>query len=360
MQKRTMRSLPLAALLAASAHAQSSTITSTIPVCPTAASITITLPTTVTFCPGPHCNGGGSGPQITPAPVNGVGMPGVNVGQYTSVGPDGKTTVLGIWETVYNSMCETGLVPATYTITAECPCEVTPHPTVMPTGFETTVVPCSICAHPTVTLTQPCPTGPYASQTPSTGKAPAMPMPVAPAAGSPAATMPGSGASASAGSGAAASAGSAPGSPGAASAGAGSGAAASAGPAGASAGSGSGASAGIVSPAGASAGAGSGSGASAQAGPGGASASAGSGSGASAQSGPGGASANAGSGASAQAGSDMPATNGMGMNGTVTNMSAGNTTTMGKGPIQPYMSSAGQASFAGFTLFAAFVASLLL
>lgn len=177
-----MRSLPLAALLSASAYAQAGTITSTIPVCPTAASVTITLPTTVTFCPGPHCNGGGSGPQITAPPMNGVGMPGVNVGQYTSVGPDGMTTVLGIWETVYNSMCESGLVPATYTITAPCPCEATPHPSVMPAGFETTIMPCSMCAHPTVTLTQPCPTGPYASQTPSTGQTAGLPMPVSPVA----------------------------------------------------------------------------------------------------------------------------------------------------------------------------------
>lgn len=169
MQSRSFRNVQLAAMLAAAASAQ--TITSTIPVCPATASTTITIPTTVTFCPGPHCNGGGSGPQITAGP-NGVGRPGINVGQYTSVGPDGKTTVLGIWETVYDSLCESGLVPATYTITQPCPCEATPHPTALPTGFERTVVPCNVCGpHSTVTLTQPVATGPYAAQTPTTGQA---------------------------------------------------------------------------------------------------------------------------------------------------------------------------------------------
>lgn len=169
MQKSSTRGASLAALFVTVVSAQ--TVTSYFPVCPTASSTTITLPTTVTFCPGPYCNGGSSGPMITAGPTNGVGMPGVNVGQYTSVGADGKTTVLGIWETVYDSMCDSGLVPATYTITAPCPCEETAHPTVLPTGFETTVVPCSVCAATggpsTVTITQPCSTGPYATQTPT-------------------------------------------------------------------------------------------------------------------------------------------------------------------------------------------------
>lgn len=358
-----MRSLPFAALLSASAYAQSSTITSTIPVCPTAASVTITLPTTVTFCPGPHCNGGGSGPQITPPPTNGVGMPGVNVGQYTSVGSDGKTTVLGIWETVYDSMCESGLVPATYTITQECPCEATPHPTALPSGFETTVVPCSVCAHPTVTLTQPCPTGPYASQTPSVGQPPALPVPAAPAPaqgapapaqGAPAPVGPAAGANAGAGADAGASAGSGSASPAAsAGAGSGSGAAAQAGPGGASASAGSGA------------------GASAQAGPGAASAGAGSGAGSNAGTGPEGASANAGSGsgASAQAGpgaaAGTPPKNDVAVapiaaNGTLPNMPASNLTHPGAAPIQSYVSSARQVTFAGLTLFVGVITSFLL
>ena len=317
MQKRPARSLQLAALLAASASAQ--TITSTIPVCPTASSTTITLPTTVTFCPGPHCNGGG-GPMITPAP-NGVGQQGIHLGEYTSIGPDGKTTVLGIWETVFDSLCETGLVPATWTITEDCGCTEAPAPTVMPVGFETTVVPCTVCGpHSTVTLTQPCPTGPYATQTPSVGKAPAP----AGAAAAPAGQAPV-----------------------AASAGAGAGAGASSGPGGASASAGAGANA--------------------QAGS--ASASAGAGAGAGAQAGPNGASAGAGAGANANAGTVSPASaagapaspggiKAAPVNGTVS--ATNSTRPVTNAPIQSYVSSATHASVAGFTIFAGVIASLLL
>lgn len=314
MPKRSARSLHLAAVLAASAQAQ--TVTSTIPVCPTASSVTITLPTTVTFCPGPHCNGGGSGPMVTSPPSNGPGMPGVHVGEYTSVGADGLTTVLGIWETVYNSLCETGLVPATYTITQPCPCDETPHPTALPTGFETTIVPCSICGphSPTVTLTQPCPTGPYASQTPSVGQPQVAPAPVAP----------GSGAAASAGAGASAAAGSGP----------------------------------------ASAAAGADAGASAQAGPAGASASAGAGASASAQVGPSGSGASAGAsaGAGSQAGNGaVPASNGMQVAPMNNTMPASNMTMpAAPGAVQSYVSSATHISVAGFTLLIGMMTAFLL
>lgn len=381
MQKSNRR-IHLAALLAASASAQ--TITSTIPVCPTASSTTITLPTTVTFCPGPHCNGGGSGPMVTPAPTNGVGMQGVHLGEYTSIGPDGKTTVLGIWETVFDSLCETGLVPATWTITEDCGCTEAPAPTVMPQGFETTVVPCSVCGpHSTVTLTQPCPTGPYASVTPSVGQAPAAaaqaPAGQAPAAASAGAGS-GSGAGASSGpSGASAGAGSGAGAgaqagSGQASAGAGSGAGATAqGPGGASAGAGSGSGAGVqAAPGQASAAAGSGAGATGQ-GPSGASAGSGSGSGAGAQAGPNGASvgagAGAGAGANANGGTVSPASAAGGpagpggmrvapVNGT--GLATNGTKPATNAPIQSYVSSATHASIAGFTIFAGVIAAVLL
>lgn len=305
--------MQLAALFAAAASAQ--TVTSTIPVCPTALSTTITLPTTVTFCPGPHCNGGGSGPQITAAP-NGVGRPGVNVGQYTSVGPDGKTTVLGIWETVYDSLCESGLVPATYTITQPCPCEATPHATALPTGFETTVVPCNVCGpHSTVTLTQPVATGPYAAQTPSVGQA----APVAPAVA----------AAASAGANAVAA------SPGGAAA---PGAAAVPGSA--------------VAPGSAAANAGSGT--NAQAGPNGASANAGAG--ANAQAGPNGASASAGAGANAVA--PVQGVKVAPVNGTAP--STNGTKPITNAPIQSFVSSANQISTAAFSIFMVIAASFLL
>jgi len=363
MQKRSTRSLQLAALLAASASAQ--TITSTIPVCPTASSTTITLPTTVTFCPGPNCNGGAAGPMITGAPNNGVGMQGHFLGDYTSVGADGKTTVLGIHETVYDSLCSTGLVPATWTITEECGCTGAPAATVMPVGFETTVVPCSVCGPQTmVTLTQPCATGPYASQTPTVNQAPAaaaaapagQAVPAAPAA-----------AVASAGAGAGASAG-AVSNPGSASAGAGSGAGANAvSPAAASAAP---AAPAGQAPAAASAGAGAGAGATAQ-GSNGAAAGAGSGSDAAAQVGANGAaaSADAGAGASANAGTVSPAgaagaaaapAAGMAVAPTNGTMAATNGTPPVSSPVAVYDSSATHASIAGFTIFAGIIAALLL
>ncbi|KAK5101514.1 hypothetical protein LTR70_000758 [Exophiala xenobiotica] len=351
MQKRSTRSLQLAALLAASASAQ--TITSTIPICPTASSTTITMPTTVTFCPGPHCNGGASGPMITGAPHHGVGMQGHFLGDYTSVGADGKTTVLGIHETVYDSLCSTGLVPATWTITEECGCTEAPAPTHMPAGFETTVVPCTVCGpHSSmVTLTQPCSTGPYATQTPTVNQSPAA------AAAAPVGQAP---AAASAGAGAGASAGAVSG-PSGASAGAGSGAGADA-----VAGTVSPAAAGAApagqAPAAASAGAGAGAGAGATAqGPSGASAGADSGSDAAAQVGADGASASAGAGAGASAKAGMVSPAGMmpvPANGT---MPATNSTRSATSPmVSSYVSSATHASIAGFTIFAGVIAALLL
>ncbi|KAK5090337.1 hypothetical protein LTR05_000509 [Lithohypha guttulata] len=257
--------------------------------------------------------------------THGPGMPGVHLGQYTSVGPDGKTTVLGIYETVYDSLCETGLVPATWTVTHECPCTAAPAPTVIPAGFETTVVPCTT---PTVGQSGAAPMG----------AAPmgAVPMGAAPASAAAAQAGPGS-ASASAGSGAGAMAQSGPNGA-SAQAGAGAGAAASAAPAGAN----------TVSPAVASAGSGAGAGASA--GPAGVSASAGAGAGA-------GAGVVSPAGAAPQAGNKISPVKGtMPMNGTVKPVAASPVAS----PVQSFMSSATRATFTGFTILAAVLAAVLL
>lgn len=92
--------------------------------------ITVTNGVTVTYCPECH---------HTPGPSH--------------------TTV---YTTVYQSLCSTGLVPATYTVTEEC-AEETPtwaatkehH---VPPGFTVTVKECDVCDKTPipVTITEPC------------------------------------------------------------------------------------------------------------------------------------------------------------------------------------------------------------
>nr|OQO27590.1 hypothetical protein B0A51_05220 [Rachicladosporium sp. CCFEE 5018] len=66
-----------------------------------------------------------------------------------------------VYTTVYSSLCSTGLVPATYTITESCTA-ATPswatHSTAIPPGFTTTVKTCTVCESTPipVTITEPC------------------------------------------------------------------------------------------------------------------------------------------------------------------------------------------------------------
>jgi hypothetical protein len=144
-------------------------------VCPTAATTTITLPSTITMCPGPGCNGGE--PTITPPP-NHDGAYTSTVLQITFTGTNGKVTELNEYVTVYDAPCPNGpgMCQATYTVTEECPCH-TRNPDVLPTGFTTTVHVCSACGpdngEATITQTVPCSTGPYATVTPTIGPSPA-------------------------------------------------------------------------------------------------------------------------------------------------------------------------------------------
>ncbi|KEF62184.1 uncharacterized protein A1O9_00156, partial [Exophiala aquamarina CBS 119918] len=183
--KHTSRFMPIAALLAAGVSAQTSTIvndpldtgvlTVTYSVCPTALTTTTTLSSTLTFCGATLCNG--ASPTITPPPMT-TPAPNGNIGpvlDYTMTGADGKVTVLRQQTWVYDQICSAGncLEPATYIITETCPCMAHPTATAMPAGFTTTVVHCNACAADggvtTVTLTTPCPTGPYATVTAITG-----------------------------------------------------------------------------------------------------------------------------------------------------------------------------------------------
>jgi hypothetical protein len=180
--KRAAQTLPLA-VLAATASAQTTTIvgndpnvegttTITYSICPTAATLTTTLSSTLTLCPGENCNGGS--PSIT----LGLGG-GIYEGGYTTVGPNGESTV---YETLYPATCATGgLQDVTYMITEACPCEATRASDYLPSGISTTVATiltktCDVCDEyeTTITLTTPCPTGPYATAgVTSTGGAPA-------------------------------------------------------------------------------------------------------------------------------------------------------------------------------------------
>lgn len=171
--KRATQALPLA-VLASTASAQAvntvvgsdaaleGTTTITYSICPTAATLTTTLPGAITLCPGPYCNGGS--PTVTLGPGQGD----VLEGGYTTIGPNGESTV---YETFYPATCSTGgLAPVTYMITEACPCEASRASDYVPSGFSTTVATvltktCDTCAESetTVTLTTPCPTGPYAT-----------------------------------------------------------------------------------------------------------------------------------------------------------------------------------------------------
>jgi hypothetical protein len=122
-----------AAMAAAGAHAQSiSYTTMTIEDCssmPMETMITVTEGTTVTYCP--ECD-------MTQGP--------------------GYTTV---YTTTYMSLCPTGTVPATYTVTESCTGETptwTPGPSHIPQGFTVTEKVCHVCdkTPTTVTITEPC------------------------------------------------------------------------------------------------------------------------------------------------------------------------------------------------------------
>lgn len=119
--------------------ASQSYVTVTYDDCPSssiATMITVTNGVTVTYCP--ECDHGTS-PAKTPIVPH--------------------TTV---YTTVYQSLCPTGLVPATYTITESCT-DATPtwatHSTAIPPGFTVTVKTCDQgCAKTPVpvTITEPC------------------------------------------------------------------------------------------------------------------------------------------------------------------------------------------------------------
>lgn len=188
--KRAARVLPLA-LLAAQVHGQTTLVndpsdpdvtTIYLSVCPTAVTTTVTLPETVTYCPGPNCHGG-------PGPAFGgiTALPGLGteIVDFTTVGTDGLTTVYQEFETVFPQVCPTGgLQDVTFTITEECPCMATRGSNYTPSGFETTIYVCDACENGpiTVTLTIPCATGPYATQMPATtGAGPGMTSALGPA-----------------------------------------------------------------------------------------------------------------------------------------------------------------------------------
>lgn len=164
------------AMLAAGALAQEITTTITYSVCPTATTTTITLPTTITYCPGGFCN-------VTPS--GGIG------GTVTTT----ATTTSYITVFPYPCPKKDGMCGASYTIWEECPC--TEHkPGYLPKDFTTTLHKCNSCGKggkPTETIvTVPCTDGAYATQTPSyddgwKGPKPEIPIvdgkPVAPAKG---------------------------------------------------------------------------------------------------------------------------------------------------------------------------------
>jgi len=185
---RASQILPLA-FLVASVTAQTSTVvidpndpgTTTVyySTCPSAVETTITLSSTLTYCPGNNCGGG---PVITPAPGAGGTVPdgplGTEIIDYTTIGTDGKTTHYQAFETVYSQACPTclgGLAAQTFIVTEECPCLSARPSTYMPSGFGTTVYTCNACAKAgsptTLTITTPCATGPYANQATATGGA---------------------------------------------------------------------------------------------------------------------------------------------------------------------------------------------
>lgn len=70
------------------------------------------------------------------------------------------------YATVYSSVCPTGLIPVTYTVTQECTGTTPINTLTPPPGYTTTAVECSACEHsatgtatagvPIVTITIPC------------------------------------------------------------------------------------------------------------------------------------------------------------------------------------------------------------
>ncbi|KAI6794353.1 hypothetical protein KC332_g8622 [Hortaea werneckii] len=114
-------------------------VTLTIDDCPTMSMetmITITNGVTLTVCP--ECEMMSSS---SPKPT----------------GPGYTTT----YTTTYMSLCPTGMVPATYTVTESCTDDKatwTPGPTHIPDGFTVTEKECTVCGKetPTVTITEPC------------------------------------------------------------------------------------------------------------------------------------------------------------------------------------------------------------
>lgn len=76
---------------------------------------------------------------------------------------EGQYTHTTVYTTVWETMCSTGMAPATYTITESCT-GATPtwnsaigQPTYIPPGYTTTVTVCTVCEmSPTVTMTVPC------------------------------------------------------------------------------------------------------------------------------------------------------------------------------------------------------------
>ncbi|KPI45873.1 uncharacterized protein AB675_495 [Cyphellophora attinorum] len=174
--------IPVAAF-AAGAAAQSTT-TTTYSVCPTASTVTVTLPSTITYCPGASCN-------VTPTPTITAAPTSIPQGGYISTildwtftGSDGKITELHEYATVYPAPCSAGpgMCGATYTITEECPCTAHSSGYIHP-DFTTTLHTCDMCgpggSPTTYTATVPCSTGAYATVTPSMG-------PWAPSGGKPA------------------------------------------------------------------------------------------------------------------------------------------------------------------------------
>ncbi|TKA25829.1 hypothetical protein B0A50_05584 [Salinomyces thailandicus] len=122
--------------------------------------ITVTNGVTITYCP--ECE-----MQASSKPA----------------GPGYTTT----YTTTYMSLCPTGVVPATYTVTESCT-DATPTwtmgPSHIPNGFTVTTKECTVCdkATPTVTITEPCgcdatngvpATNTAAMTTPAGGSAPA-------------------------------------------------------------------------------------------------------------------------------------------------------------------------------------------
>lgn len=152
------------AAMAAGAIAQGTT-TMTYSVCPTATTTTVTLPSTITYCPGSSCNV----PTITQAPAYTS-----EILDVTFTGSDGSITVLHEYATVYPAACTNGpgMCGVTYTITEECPC--TAHtPGYIHPDFTTTLHKCNSCGpggSPTsYEATVPCETGAYAHVAPTMG-----------------------------------------------------------------------------------------------------------------------------------------------------------------------------------------------